>query len=434
MSRFFIAVVTVSLLSFRGNVCAAQSLTSEFLYQLSQEYLKAGKEEEAVQYLHKILLIDPVNSKAQEQLARLQQERQACSDRAIEETLDRLASAHAQASDRSSKQLHEATSRATAQGPSPVRLEREQERLSDKAFRRLATSPWVLEQRGKEQPKARWLETDLSVSNGYRLDQFMWNIAGDINGKNPNILSELTWKDLEIYEIAGDLTLEMPYAYTRASIKKGWINNGQSQDSDFNKNNRGDEFSRSVSSTDDRGVFDVSWGAGIPLKFWDGKVKFVPLGGYSYHELKLKDTDGVQVIPNTGPFKNLNSTYESFWHGPWTGVDWSVVATPKLRLIGSFEVHWARYRTRADWNLRTDFKHPKSFADDAEARGLLGSAGIVYALTKHWSIRTMLDYAYWSAHPGHARTFFANGTADETRLNTVKWRSLALLFGLTASF
>jgi len=44
------------------------------------------------------------------------------------------------------------------------------------------------------------IKTDLSLSTGYRVDDFSWNIAGNVSGTNPNVLSELTWSDLEILQ------------------------------------------------------------------------------------------------------------------------------------------------------------------------------------------------------------------------------------------
>jgi hypothetical protein len=44
-------------------------------------------------------------------------------------------------------------------------------------------------------------ETEFIVTGGYRVDDLNWNIAGDINGNNPNIISELTWDDLESYQL-----------------------------------------------------------------------------------------------------------------------------------------------------------------------------------------------------------------------------------------
>ena len=50
--------------------------------------------------------------------------------------------------------------------------------------------------KGAERNIALTFETEFVFSAGYRKDELDWNIAGNINGNNPNILSELTWEDL----------------------------------------------------------------------------------------------------------------------------------------------------------------------------------------------------------------------------------------------
>ncbi len=45
------------------------------------------------------------------------------------------------------------------------------------------------------------IEVGLELTNSYRIDNLNWNIAGDLYGNNPNILSELTWTDLKIYQL-----------------------------------------------------------------------------------------------------------------------------------------------------------------------------------------------------------------------------------------
>src|SRR5258708_31994703 len=36
----------------------------------------------------------------------------------------------------------------------------------------------------------------LSVAGGYRQENLRWSIAGNANGRNPNILSELRWENV----------------------------------------------------------------------------------------------------------------------------------------------------------------------------------------------------------------------------------------------
>lgn len=41
------------------------------------------------------------------------------------------------------------------------------------------------------------VRTSLSLDAGFRSDDLDWSIAGDADGNNPNILSELTWENIK---------------------------------------------------------------------------------------------------------------------------------------------------------------------------------------------------------------------------------------------
>lgn len=278
-------------------------------------------------------------------------------------------------------------------------------------------------------------EAQLEFSNGYRVDDIDWNIAGNIFGTNPNILSELTWKDLEIYQIeaAGRIKIGR-YLYMRTSLGYGWIFDGKNRDSDYLGNNRTLEFSRSNNNADDGEVFDASFGAGVQFEPGSGKFTVAPLGGISHHKQNLVMTDGYQTIPPYGPFPGLDSTYEAEWSGPWIGVDLSVDAIEKLRFRGRFEYHVAEYYAEADWNLRHDFAHPKSFEHEADGEGIIMSVGGTYRFDARWSVHLRGDYREWVAESGTDRTFFADGSVAVTRLNEVNWNSYAIMAGLLLNF
>ena len=61
-----------------------------------------------------------------------------------------------------------------------------------------------------ENKKAWPIETEFVFTGGYRRDDLDWNIAGDSNGNNPNILSELTWDDIESYQVKFQGSLVFP--------------------------------------------------------------------------------------------------------------------------------------------------------------------------------------------------------------------------------
>jgi Protochlamydia outer membrane protein len=145
-------------------------------------------------------------------------------------------------------------------------------------------------------------ETEFIVTGGYRVDDLNWNIAGDINGNNPNIISELTWDDLESYQLKFQGRLVWPNLIAlRGSLAYGWLFDGKNQDSDYSGDNRTFEYSRSNNATDDDRVWDASLAVGYPFRFGRTVIgTFTPLAGYSHHEQQLNISDGFQTIATPG--------------------------------------------------------------------------------------------------------------------------------------
>jgi hypothetical protein len=291
-------------------------------------------------------------------------------------------------------------------------------------------------------PKWQW-----SFNTGYRNDDLDWNIAGDISGNNPNILSELTWSDLEILQLEFGLARIFPNRLVlKGEIAYGIIFDGENQDSDYFGDNRTGEFSRSNNSADDGHTSDGSIGLGYYIPIVSDTVMVIPLIGYSFHLQNLEITDGVQTIatppitPDLGPFPGLNSSYDAIWYGPWVGLELNarIYKRDGTSLAHEFlfgtEYHWADYDAEANWNLRTDFDHPKSFEHEADGSGIVFWAGYNYFFNPQWSLNFSGKYQEWETDPGIDRVFFADGTEAVTRLNEVNWESFSLMVGVTCRF
>lgn len=286
------------------------------------------------------------------------------------------------------------------------------------------------------------MDANVSVTSGYRVDNLDWNIAGDLSGANPNILSELTWDDLQMVELKGKVNVVLAN-YLVLDGKAGWgeIIDGKNQDSDYFGDNRTNEFSRSNNSADEGHVWDYSLGGGLryPVKdlgplFIEDNMWVSVLGGYSKHKQHLVMTDLNQTVPDLGPFPGLDSRYSAQWEGPWVGVE--VTGTiRRWRGWGRFEYHFPEYQGDATWNLREEFVQPGSFihfGDDG--RGIVFEGGGNYQLTDMWSFALTFTLQDWEMNPGIDRTYFTDGTVIDTRLNEVNWDSLSLTLGLTARF
>ena len=284
------------------------------------------------------------------------------------------------------------------------------------------------------------LSVEFLANMGYRNDDLKWNIAGDSSGNNPNVLSELTWDNLNIFQVGVKNKTIFRGVYFRGYLQYGWIISGDNQDSDYLGDNRTFEFSRSNNSTDDDNTWDTSAGIGYQFNLGTGLIGFAPLFGYSYHEQNLRITNGNQTIPPTGPFEGLDSTYETEWKGPWVGLDLIIRSPDKTTLLDDFELgfgfeyHWADYNADANWNLRTDLAHPKSFEHDADGQGFVLSADWSIFFKRNWALNLTANYQTWDTDPGMDRVFAADGTILETRLNEVEWNSYAIMLGAIYRF
>ena len=304
---------------------------------------------------------------------------------------------------------------------------------------------------------------DLGLEVGHRTDQLNWNIAA--SDGNPNVLSELTWRDLFITQIRGTtkLLVDLPSSvflpYMRGALAYGKIYSGENQDSDYNGNNRTLEFSRSNNSADQGDVLDASFGFGVQFvkkMAQPGQtLRISPLAGYSYHQQNLRMTEGLQTISTQNPanlprpIPGLNSTYETEWRGPWLGVDFSFETNKKHIFKASFEHHWANYDAEANWNLRSDFQRPKSFTHKSTGKGMVASIGWEFRLRPNWSVNANLDYQRWKTQPGTDTVFLSpegiQNIFDDTGillsdgiihqpLNRVNWESRAVSLGLQYRF
>jgi hypothetical protein len=271
---------------------------------------------------------------------------------------------------------------------------------------------------------------DLGV--GVRHDDFKWSIAGDTSGQNPNVLSELTYKDIWTYQIGTQANvLWANHFLLEGSLDYGWVHSGKNQDSDYLADNRGNEFSRSHSDISGDNTFDASLGGGYQFNihvpedwqdFLTDDLKIAVLGGYSRHELNLRVTDGVQDIPVNVAFEGLDTTYDTVWKGPWLG--FQVDGTRKnFTGFTRFEYHWADYEGSADWNLRDEFQHPTSFIDTADAHGIILAFGGDLAFNDALSFGLNLKVQRWETDPGIDTLYWADGTIENTQYNPAKWTS-----------
>jgi hypothetical protein len=272
---------------------------------------------------------------------------------------------------------------------------------------------------------------------GYRHDELDWSFALP----NINIRSELIWRDLESFQFEFGLERRLwRHFRLKGYLAYAFLFDGQNQDSDYNGNNRTEEFSRSNNSTQDGDLWDISIGLAYDVRLLANRIVLSPVIGYSYHDQNLQITRGIQTIPPLGPFQGLNSSYDPTWYGPWIGADFQYnsygKAAPKTGYEAFFgiEYHFANFEAKADWNLRADLAHPVSFRQDADGSGWVLTGGINYLFNPSWSVNLNGKYQKWETSEGRHRFFFFDGSSYQAKLNGVNWESFSISAGITCRF
>ncbi|MFZ1983737.1 MAG: hypothetical protein WAU91_04940 [Desulfatitalea sp.] len=294
----------------------------------------------------------------------------------------------------------------------------------------------------------------VTLAAGVRYDQLEWSIAGNSAGTRPNVLSELEWSDIRSHQLTLSANARLGrHFYGRGHVNYAWIRDGSVRDSDYGGDDHTQEWSRSISDTEEDQLWDVVAGGGYPFTFQQSRLLVAPLLGASIHKQNFRITNGQQVVsetpppgygspPDVGPLDSrLNSTYSARWISLWTGIDlrYQLAAPPNgapfmewgLSLAYHF---WSDYSAEADWNLREDLSHPVSFEHEADASGIVVQAEWLIRLNRYLDLNLNWNYCQWETDAGKDTVFLANGSEQTTMLNEVSWESQSVMLGLALRF
>jgi hypothetical protein len=290
-----------------------------------------------------------------------------------------------------------------------------------------------------------YVDTTFLGGIGQRSGELRWNIASDPTGLvSPNIISELTYSDLSISEIQGEAQIWINSGFLRNTLIEGGIKVGTNKggfvtDSDYKGNNRTDEYSRSKSDPEDSTTLDGKLLLGYRMQV-DRYTYITPMIGSIYSRQSLKMKSGIQILDtrsikhNLGPFSSaLDSTYEAEWMGGLLGINTQFRITKH-----QLDFRWERlifgYYAEANWNLRTSFAHPKSFAHWGQGTGNNIEIRYQYYVSPTLSLRASYRLEDWQIKKGDVDFYLADDTVSSTQLNEVVWVSSTTSLGLALDF
>lgn len=273
------------------------------------------------------------------------------------------------------------------------------------------------------------LTTQIGI--GYRQDSLNWNI-GSPTGQ-PNVLSELSWKQLRMVDYRTEMIYNRPGTfYVRAIGDYARIYSGTVRDSDWHGDNRTREFSRSISDAGKGEAFDLSACAGYKRYCIAKGITAIPVVGYSWHEQHLRMFNGVIVL-NTessflGPFDGLHANYRGKWFGPLFGCDFYSAPCSEWQLYANVQGQYNFYRGSGHWNLRDDILD--DFTHSATGWGFLLRFGVSHEINP----------CLWAGIEGEYQNHWTEAGWDRIKalheseeivvrqpLNRVRWQSGRIL-------
>lgn len=282
---------------------------------------------------------------------------------------------------------------------------------------------------------AKFWQSTLSAASGYQSGKFDWNIPN--GNESPNIVSELTWDDLDIwtnalqFEALGNekWMIQLGFSY-------GEILDGRNRDSDYLFDDRGGEFSRSYADVDGH-TLSARAMLGYRFNLLDGRLSLTPALGYAFDQQQFEDSNGYQAINRidgyTGSFPGLDSSYETEWHAGVVDLGLAFRLTKRVELLGGGSFAMGSYDADAVWNLRDDLRQNPSFRHSADGYGASARLGLRYQLADAWFIHGMATYQTQWTDGGQETIYFREGS-QSNGFNEATWESLGFAIGVDFRF
>jgi|SRR5690606_7255833 len=243
---------------------------------------------------------------------------------------------------------------------------------------------------------------EIEISPIYSGSSFNWSIAG--NNNTPNILSELSWRNIQSYGIRFNMGLQLDddiKPYLSFAVENTY--SGEGTDVDYIEDDRqGTVYNK---------AFDSSKG--------------------HYMKLSLSHpiaNSGNLLIGLSSTIQKLNLFHEgiekkSSYSVMWIGLEGKLLNTVynRDRLAVSFDnsVRLSRYLAKANWVLREDLKQPVSFKHYTFIGEFESAFKVVFKLYRDIFTGFGGHLTVLRSLRGDDVLFFANGDVATTQLNRV---------------
>ncbi|KIO77730.1 hypothetical protein TH53_07260 [Pedobacter lusitanus] len=253
------------------------------------------------------------------------------------------------------------------------------------------------------------------VYGDYSTDDFRWSIAGNSMGQNPNILSEVKWKNIKGPGMGLDIRWNIwSPIFLKGSYHRTFIKSGLVSDTDYAADNRQEPGYQASLNSNEGFIYTYVLATGYEFTI-NPILKISPYAGYLKNsaQLHLKDFEG-----ETDPaIKTLNSVYQARWTGLTIGAEANILLSRQFSVKGIIDYRQMKYRAIADWNLIDAFAHPVSFKHTANGYGAAAQLQVNFRFSPLISTFIRGNYSYANTGKGTDDLFLADGRQLQSQFN-----------------
>lgn len=258
-------------------------------------------------------------------------------------------------------------------------------------------------------------------SSGYQQENFDWSIAGNSLGENPNIYSELKWKQIAGPSLDGYIHWNVCGSFTlTTSYRISFITTGNVSDFDYLGDNRTENVYKGCFHGGKGNLQGYNIKAGYQIAC-SQVFELRPAVGYVVNWQRLHISDAT---------KDVQSTYFTNWRGFSITLSAVFRLSDKMEIIDDFSVQQLKFRAKANWNLVNTFQHPLSFEDFANGAGLSNEFKFTYLVKPIISLHIAANYYYQRTAKGIDRLYLANGATAMTQFNGAKRQGFVVSSGV----
>lgn len=266
-----------------------------------------------------------------------------------------------------------------------------------------------------------------NITDGYQRESFHWSIAGNSNGQNPNVFSELKWTKLGGQSIAASMQWNVYQKFSvYADYNRLFITSGSVNDSDYSIDNRTDNTYNETFNAGKGNTQGWAIGAGYQLINNDW-LRLIPYAGYSDNRQSL------YLYDDGSRFPGLNSSYQTQWKGAFIKAIASFKLIEKLKFNTDITYNQVSYNARGNWNLITTFQHPISYRHHANGYGINMNGALAYSISKFIAIQAGGGYLHWQTGNGTDDLYLNSGEVDKTQMNGAFRNGFRVFGGLIVS-